>query len=131
MELNGNATNDGAPEGRRPEHEGTGTGDDGRSPAAADRMRQVASAAANGRASREELQAAARALVRELRQQQEPPEQVLLQIKSFLADAGLKPGIGAAPSLYRELISCSIRYYYEDGTSRSSGDGTGGSPSGG
>ncbi len=117
MELNENAANDGAPEGRRPEHEGTGAGDDGRSPA--DRMRQVASAAASGQASREELQVAARALVMELRQQHEPPEQVLLQIKSFLAEAGLKPGIGAAPSLYRDLISCSIRYYYEDGTTRS------------
>jgi hypothetical protein len=91
-------------------------------------MREAASAAASGQASREELQAAARALVTELRQQQEPPEQVLLQIKSFLADAGLKPGVGAAPSLYRDLISWSIKYYYEDGASRRGPGGTSGSP---
>lgn len=93
-------------------------------------MRHAASAAAGGRASREELQAAARALVTELRQEQQPPEQVLLQIKGFLAEAGMKPEAGAAPSLYRELIGWTIQYYYEDGAGRSDGDGSGGASSG-
>lgn len=113
MELNEDEMNNGAPEGRRPEQNGTAAGNQGRS-AAADQMRRVASAAVSGRASREELQAAARALVTELRQQQQPPEQVLLQIKGFLAEAGMRPEAGAATSEYRELVGYCIEYYFED-----------------
>ena len=112
MDGTGNISNDGTRDGRGPGADGTG---------AAERLRQAAAAAASGRGSRQDLQAAARALVEDLRRQQEPPEQVLLKIKEHLAEAGLRPGFPAdgdggdvAASLYRDMITWSIRYYYED-----------------
>jgi len=81
---------------------------------------------------RGELEAAARKLVEELRQRNEPPEQVLLKIKEFLANEGLRSSFPVSDAetavpeatLYRDLITSSIRYYYEadrasDGGSRS------------
>jgi hypothetical protein len=89
---------------------------------AAGRMRQaVTSAAAGSSASTEALDAAAKALVTELRLAKEPPEQVLLQIKGILAEAGLKPSHGPTDSsmlvgrhiaLYRSVIESSIRHYF-------------------
>jgi hypothetical protein len=90
---------------------------------AADRLRHAVSASAMGAGSREELQAAARALVAELRGRQDAPEQVLIQMKALLAEAGLRTGFPAAKpdeahgnsaSLYRDIITWSIRYYYEN-----------------
>ena len=80
--------------------------------------------------SRIELETAARELVTHLRSREHPPEQVLLQIKEILSDAGLRPGhtlaadgselMGEA-TLYRDVISSSIRYYFAGGD----GDGSG------
>src|ERR1041384_7044971 len=56
------------------------------------RMRHAISAASIGSGSREELEMAARQLVMELRNANEPPEQVLLAMKRILALAGLRPG---------------------------------------
>lgn len=76
--------------------------------------------ARDGKRSREELQASARALIDDLRRKQEPPEQILLHIKQFLAEAGLRSGFpsGQGPAaserdLYRDIITWSIRYYYD------------------
>lgn len=91
---------------------------------AADRLRRAVSATAAGAGSRDEVEGAARALVDELRGRQAAPEQVLIQIKALLADAGLKAGhastdggesYGAQAALYRDIITWSIRCYYEDG----------------
>lgn len=78
-------------------------------------------AGSNGKL-RAELQEAARTLIDDLRQRQEPPEQILLQIKEFLAERGLRAGFPAGEGtgtgegmLYREIISWSIRYYYDGG----------------
>lgn len=74
--------------------------------------------------SRDELEAAARDLVVELRNKEQPPEQVVLRIKEVLAQAGLRPGHTLAAdgselmgdaTLYREIVSSSIRYYFGDG----------------
>ena len=90
---------------------------------AADRLRHAVNASANGGGSRDELQAAARALVAELRGRHETPEQMLVQMKALLAEAGLHTGFSLAssdesradtPSLYRDIITWSIRYYYDD-----------------
>jgi hypothetical protein len=92
--------------------------------ATADRLRCAVSAATAGTGSRDELQQAARALADELRGRREPPEQVLIQIKALLADAGIRFGHpatdgpesdGAQAALYRDIITWSIRAYYEDG----------------
>ena len=90
---------------------------------AADRLRRAVNAATTGSGSREELQAAARALVAELRRDA-APEQMLIQVKTLLGDAGLRAGYPATENdaahqnqatLYRDIITWSIRCYYEDG----------------
>jgi hypothetical protein len=92
---------------------------------AADRLRLAVNATTAGAGSRDEVQAAARALVAELRGRQEAPEQVLIEMKALLADAGLRAGYppssleksqGMHVSLYRDIITWAIRCYYEDGT---------------
>jgi len=91
---------------------------------AADRLRRAVNAAMTGAGSREELQGAARALVAELRGRHEAPEQMLIQVKTLLGDAGLRAGYPASENgtphendatLYRDIITWSIRFYYEDG----------------
>ena len=89
---------------------------------ATQRMQRAIKAAKNGDGSRMELEDAARALVSLLRREHQRPEQALLQIKTILTDAGLRPsyatpeepdrGVGAEASLYRDVIAWSIRYYY-------------------
>jgi hypothetical protein len=89
---------------------------------AASRMLLAISLAADGRGSSlDEVDAAAKALVTELRSADQPPEQVLVQIKRILADAGLRSSHGstdAAPvierhtTLYRSVIESSIRHYF-------------------
>lgn len=93
------------------------------------RLKKAIRAVAVNARSRDELEAAARDLVIELRNEEQPPEQVLLRIKEVLAQAGLRPGhtlaadgsdlMGEA-TLYREVISSSIRYYF-DGDGRPDG----------
>ena len=89
---------------------------------AAERLRQAVSASATGAGSREELKAAARALVAELRGRDDAPEQMLIKMKALLAEAGLRTTLPAtnseashaeAPALYRDIITWSIRFYYE------------------
>ena len=93
--------------------------------AAAERMRRAIDAATTGTASYDEVDAAAHALVCELRRANEPPEQALLQIKHILAEAGLRPSQGPADPapiveqhvhLYRAVIESSIRHYFGDGS---------------
>lgn len=88
------------------------------------RLRKAIQAVVVNRGSRDEVDAAARDLVIELRNKEQPPEQVLLRIKEVLAQAGLRPGhtlaadgselMGEA-TLYREVVSSSIKYYFGDG----------------
>jgi hypothetical protein len=88
---------------------------------AADRMRRELAAVADGGGSRDELQAAARALIGELRRRQLPAEQALVQLKEILAEAGLRPSytapanepIGLHATAYRDIIAWSIRAYYD------------------
>lgn len=98
---------------------------------AAVKLRQAILAVVEREGSRAELESAARELVGELRREDHPPEQVLLRIKEILAEAGLRPGhtlasngseVMSEAALYRELISSSIRYYF---------DGDGRAPNGG
>jgi hypothetical protein len=85
-------------------------------------MRCAIAALAAGNDSVDELQTAARALVSDLRQHDEPPEKMLLKIKEILASAGLRSGLpiedGAPPdrqaAVYRDVIVWSIRAYYEE-----------------
>jgi hypothetical protein len=100
---------------------GEGEGNKGQTEAG-ERMRRAVSAAVAGHGSTAELQAASRSLVEELRRGNEAPEQVLLQIKQFLAEAGLRPhyptppdgnGGGATTSLYRDVITWTIQAYYD------------------
>src|SRR5437870_3850277 len=96
-------------------------------------LRKVTESAARGESSRQELQEAARALVRELRAANEPPEQMLLRVKEILAEAGLRPAyastdldtpVRSEPAIYRSVIEWSIRFYYgddDDGPSSSQG----------
>jgi hypothetical protein len=94
---------------------------DGRDLAA--QLRMTLTALAAGVATRVELEAVACALVSNLREQNEELEQVLLRIKRILAEAGLRPGRGAAPDrelspdaqLYRDVIGWCIEHYYRDG----------------
>jgi hypothetical protein len=61
----------------------------------------------------------------ELRHAKYPPEQMLIQIKELLAEAGLRPTYaspgdletppGTEGSVYRDVIAWSIRHYYSDG----------------
>jgi L-asparaginase II len=86
------------------------------------RMLQAISAASIGSGTDEELESAARELVFELREANEPPEQVLLFIKGILAQAGLRPSHPPAgssivtarhASIYRSVIDSSIRHYFQ------------------
>ena len=88
----------------------------------ADRMRRAVSAAVSGKGAAGELQDAARALVKELSARNEPPEQVLLAIKAYLTEAGLRPSyasssdgnsIGVQNTIYRDVIAWAIKAYYE------------------
>ena len=90
-------------------------------------------AAAKGGGSREELEAAARALVLELRSEDAPPERMLVRIKDILAEAGLRPAYASTDSatpvrgeaaIYRSVIEWSIREYY-DGRGGQDGRGDG------
>lgn len=90
---------------------------------AAERLRRAIEARALGRGSQPELEDAARVLVTTLKDEQRPPEQVLLLIKRILADAGLRPSYGDSSqgsptagsdaAIYRDIIALSIRYYYD------------------
>jgi hypothetical protein len=89
-------------------------------------MHAAITAATAGRGSRDELQAAAREFVRELRAKEQTPEGALIQIKTVLAAAGLRPTymsadledkLGIEAKLYRDVIGWSIKAYYEDGRS--------------
>lgn len=93
------------------------------------RMRRAVSAASIGACTHEELEAAARQLVTELRAAHEPPEQVVLRVKRILAQAGLRPSHGPGDpavvierhaTVYRNVIDASIRFYF----CRSASDGT-------
>src|SRR3569832_563245 len=84
-------------------------------------LRAFTVAASATMTSTDEVDVAAKALVTELRLANQPPEQVLVQIKQILADAGLKPSHGPADSthvfgrqvaLYRTVIESSIRHYF-------------------
>jgi len=84
-------------------------------------MREAIAAAKRGTGSREELQAAAREMVRELRRANGSPEKTLLQIKSLLADAGLRPNYTdgeqtptSEAAIYRDVIAWSIKAYYDE-----------------
>jgi hypothetical protein len=98
-------------------------------------MRRAIAAVAIGKGSRRELEAAAEELVIELREANEPPEQMLLQIKEILAEGGLRPTYGAPAetgtvaddesSTYRDVIALSIRSYYGDGAGGGSAGGNG------
>ena len=91
------------------------------------RLRHAIIAVVRRAGTRVELDTAARELVTELRSHDRPPEEVLLRIKEILAEAGLRPGHTLAAdgselmgesALYRDVISSSIRYYFD-------GDGKG------
>ncbi len=86
------------------------------------RLRKAIRAVAINSGTRDELEAAARDLVIGLRNENHPPEQVLLRIKDVLAEAGLRPGhtlaadgseVMGEATLYREVVSSSIRYYFD------------------
>lgn len=104
-------------------------GHDARNTAAVARMRRAIEVASRDGSSRTELKDAARELVAELKNASQPPEQMLLQIKQLLADAGLRPSYtvpsepgtetGREASVYRDVIAWSIRHYYDgDGVNR-------------
>jgi hypothetical protein len=88
-------------------------------------MRLALAAVADGNGSHGELQDAAHVLVSELRQAKHPPEQMLLQIKQILAEAGMRPSYASSPEIdgppsygatvYRDVIAWSIRSYYDGG----------------
>ena len=98
-------------------------GDDVRNSAAVERMRRAIQLASRDGTNPAELKEAARELVAELKNASEPPEQMLLQIKQLLADAGLRPNYtvpsepgtqtGREASIYRDVIAWSIRHYYD------------------
>ena len=113
MESRGNVSkgqNDGAGDGQRTRADA--------------RLVQAITAAITTTGARAELAAAARNLVEELRQKNEPPEQMLLHIKRLLSAAGLRPSyalavdatapIGPEAAVYRDVIAWSIRFYYAD-----------------
>ncbi len=116
---------------------GSSGGSESKPGVAVERLRQAIEAKASGAGSEDELDAAARALVTELKRAALPPEQVLLLIKRILADAGLRPSYGnsgeASPAagseaaIYRDIIALSIRQYYDGRASDGqSGDGQSG-----
>jgi hypothetical protein len=87
------------------------------------RLRRAITSASSADGSKTDLEAAAMELVDELKAAQHPPEQMLLQIKRILAEAGLRPSYGSAEELgpftgahtdiYRTVIQSSIRFYYD------------------
>ena len=88
-------------------------------------LRAISVAVAEAMTASDELDAAAKALVTELRLANHPPEQVLLQIKQILSEAGLKPShsppdsthvFGRHIALYRTVIESSIRHYFAPDT---------------
>jgi hypothetical protein len=91
--------------------------------AAVARLRRAIESATVDGHSRSELEEAARELVAELKDASHPPEQMLLQIKQLLAEAGLRPSyatpsepetrIGLEATIYRDVIAWSIRHYYD------------------
>ena len=92
-----------------------------RTSAAARMLRAISVAASATTTANDELDAAAKALVTELRLANHPPEQVVVQIKQILSEAGLKPSHGPPDSthvfgrhvaLYRTVIESSIRHYF-------------------
>jgi hypothetical protein len=88
-------------------------GDDGKAPV--ERLRRTLAAMAAGVASRGDVEDAACSLVRHLRAEQHPPEQVLLRIKDILGEAGLRPGHADADgALYQEVIASCIEQYYKN-----------------
>ena len=93
--------------------------------AAARMLRAISLAASATTTSSDEVDAAAKALVTELRLANHPPEQVLVQIKQILTEAGLKPShsppdsthvFGRHVALYRTVIESSIRHYFAPDT---------------
>jgi hypothetical protein len=88
---------------------------------ATERMRRALAAVAAGDGSTDELQAAARALVTDLRGHDAPPEKMLIKIKEILGSAGLRAGLAESDeavsdheaAVYRDVIMWSIRAYYE------------------
>ena len=85
------------------------------------RMLQAISAASIGAGSRDELEAAVSGVVTELREANQPPEQVLLAIKRILAQAGLRPShpptdpamvVERLAAVYHHVIASSIRHYF-------------------
>ncbi len=110
----------GPSDGSRQLQDGTGGGG-GSEIDAAEQMRRAIAAVAAGAGSSDEVQAAARTFVNELRQHKEPPEKMLLKIKELLGSAGLRAGFptdALAPAdretaVYRDVIVWSIRAYYE------------------
>lgn len=79
---------------------------------AAERLRHAVRAATRGAGSRDNVEEAARTFVDEVRGRNEPPEQMLIQVKALLGDAGLRAG--GENTLYRDIITWSIRCYYEE-----------------
>jgi hypothetical protein len=88
--------------------------------AASERLRRAIAARSAGSGSSEELEQAACALVGQLRGSNLPPEQMLLYIKEFLAESGLRPSyanpsdgsVGPNATLYRDLIAWCIKAYF-------------------
>jgi hypothetical protein len=87
-------------------------------------MRRALAAVAGGKGSQRELEHATHELVTELRQANQPPEQMLLHIKEILAEAGMRPTysspefdgpLGDGAAIYRDVITWSIRSYYGEG----------------
>ena len=105
----------------KPDEDGVGNS------AAVARLRRAIQMASRDGTSPAELKDAARELVAELKNASEPPEQMLLQIKQLLADAGLRPNYtvpsepntqtGRDAGIYRDVIAWSIRHYYDGGKS--------------
>ena len=97
------------------------------------RMLHAISAASKGAGTDEELEAAGRELVIELREANEPPEQVVLLIKRILAEAGVRPTHAQADSslfpverhalIYRSVIESSIRHYFQRPAAEGAGSG--------
>jgi hypothetical protein len=86
------------------------------------RMRAAIAALTTGGGSQEELEAAARDFMHELRACERSPEAALIRIKSVLAEAGLRPNypsddvhrlLEPEARLYRDVIAWSIKAYYE------------------
>ena len=85
------------------------------------RMLQAISSASIGAGSPQEVDAAVREFVIELRDADEPPEQVLLAIKRILAQAGLRPShppaeptmvVERLAAVYRAVVASSIAHYF-------------------